>query len=70
MVCGNPGSASAISGRGTGLNHGPELMPSTGANHSGRLPCASGARSACSRGEVGVQQRKLRPAAEEAQVPE
>ena len=35
-VCGSPGSVCAIAGRGTGLTPGPELMPSTGANHGWR----------------------------------
>ena len=55
MVCGSPGSACAISGRGTGLNLGLKSMPSAGANHGGRLACVAGARSACGMGEVGVR---------------
>ena len=42
VVCCSPGSARAISGRGTGLNPRPESMPSTRANHGGRLACAAG----------------------------
>ena len=42
MVFGIPGSARAISGIGTGLNPGPELMPSAGANHGGRLSTGTG----------------------------
>ena len=42
MDCGSPGSAHAISDRGTGLNLGPESMPSTGANHGGRLSIGTG----------------------------
>ena len=34
---GSPGCASAIFGRGTGLTPGPGSMPSTGANHAGKL---------------------------------
>ena len=37
MASDNPGCASAISGRGTGLTPGPGSMPSTGANHGGKL---------------------------------
>ena len=43
MVFGSPGGARSISGRGTGLNPGPELMPSVGANHGGNLRRAAGA---------------------------
>ena len=42
MVYGSPGSARAISGRGTGQNPGPESMPSAGANHGGRLSTGTG----------------------------
>ena len=41
MARGSPGYASAISGRGTGLNTGPEWMSSTGANHAWKLGCAA-----------------------------
>ena len=37
MACYSPGSALAISYRGTGLTPGPESLPSAGANHGGRL---------------------------------
>ena len=37
MASGSLGCASAISGRGTGLTPGLGLMPSTGANHGGKL---------------------------------
>ena len=37
MACGSPECARAISGRGTSLTPGPESLPSTGANHGGRL---------------------------------
>ena len=60
VVCGSPGSARAISGRGTGQNPGPESMPSAGVNHGGRLACAARARSVCGRGGSGVRQRRLR----------
>ena len=42
VACGSLGSARAISGRGTGLNPGPESMPSKGANHGERLATATG----------------------------
>ena len=54
MVCGSLGSARAISGRGTGLNPGPESMPSAHANHGGRLACVARERSACGRGGSGA----------------
>ena len=34
VAYGSPGSARAISGRGTGLTPGPKSIPSAGANHS------------------------------------
>ena len=37
VASGSPGCAIAISGRGTGLTLGPGSMPSTGANHGGKL---------------------------------
>ena len=49
MVCGSPGSAHAIFGRGTGLNPGPESMPSAGVNHGGSLGRAAGT---CGRGKM------------------
>ena len=60
MVCGSLGSARAIFGSGTGLNPGPESMPSALPNHGGRLACAAGARSACGKGGSGVRQGRLR----------
>ena len=57
MVCGSPGSARAISGRGTDLNLGPISMSSARANHGGRhsigkwaKPIAEGPKWACGRG--------------------
>ena len=43
MARSSPGCASAISGRGTGLNPGPEWMSSRGANRGWKLGCAAGA---------------------------
>ena len=42
MANGSPGSARAISGRGTGLTLGPGSMPPTGANHGCRLANGTG----------------------------
>ena len=53
MVCGSPRSARAISGRGTGLNPGPESMPSAGANHGGKI---RGVAAACGRSGSGARQ--------------
>ena len=47
VVCGSPGSARAISGRGTGLNPGPKSMPTACTNHGWRLGCTTGERRAC-----------------------
>ena len=53
MVCGSPGSARAISSRGTGLNPGPKSMPSAGANHGGKLKRAA---AACGRSGSSARQ--------------
>ena len=42
MASSSPGSARAISGRGTGLTPGPGSMPPTGANHGCRLATGTG----------------------------
>ena len=60
MVCGSPGSAHAISGRGTSLNPGPESMPSAGANHGGKLRRAAGAAQVRGRSGSGARQGQLR----------
>ena len=43
-VCGSPGSACGISGRGTGLNPRPISMSSSRPNHCGRLANGNWAR--------------------------
>ena len=67
MVCGSPESARAISGKGMGLNPGPESMPSAGANHDGKPRRTVGA---CSRGGSCERQGQLMCAAGAAQVRE
>ena len=62
VVCGSPESARAIFGKDTGLNLGPESMPSAGANHDGKLRRAA---IACGR---SVQQGRIRRAAGAANV--
>ena len=62
VVCGSPGSARAISGRGTGLNPRPESMPSAAANHGGKLRRAA---VACGR---SLRQERLRCAVGEAKA--
>ena len=42
MAYGSPGSARAISSRGTGLTPGPESLPFTCANHGCRLATGTG----------------------------
>ena len=42
MAYGSPGSARAISGRGTGLTPGPESLPSACTNHGCRLATGTG----------------------------
>ena len=67
MAYGSLGSARAISGKGTGLTPRPGSMPSVGANHGGKLGCATAVSqmssrglqvSACSRGGSGVGVQK------------
>ena len=50
MVCDSPGSARAISGKGTGLTLGSESMPSAGANHGWKVGCAVAASQVRGRG--------------------
>ena len=58
-IYGSPGSACAIAGKGTGLNPGPESMPTASANHGGKLRRAAGAAQVRDR-ELQVSAGELR----------